>query len=88
MNPIRSLTCFACLTTSYPSTRALPLVGVRSVERILIVVVLPAPLGPSSPNTPPFGARIVKSVRAAVSRLRPGIEPDRYMRQRLSHSMA
>jgi len=38
------------LTTSKPATRAVPLVGSSSVVRILMSVVLPAPLGPSSPN--------------------------------------
>ena len=40
-------------TTSWPSTRALPDVGISSVISILIVVVLPAPFGPSSPNSSP-----------------------------------
>jgi hypothetical protein len=33
--------------------------GLLSVVSILIVVVLPAPLGPSSPNTSPDSAAIV-----------------------------
>ena len=40
-------------TTSCPSTRAVPEVGSSSVMSILIVVVLPAPFGPSSPNSSP-----------------------------------
>ena len=36
-----------------PATRALPLSGRLSVVRILIVVDLPAPFGPSRPNTVP-----------------------------------
>ena len=40
-------------TTSWPSTRASPLVGSRRVISILIVVVLPAPFGPSRPKSSP-----------------------------------
>ena len=40
-------------TTSIPSTRV-PLVGRSSVISILIVVVLPAPFGPSRPNSSPW----------------------------------
>ena len=43
----------ASLTTSWPSTRAEPEVGIRSVISILIVVVLPAPFGPSRPKSSP-----------------------------------
>src|SRR6478735_8721811 len=38
------------LTTSMPLMRALPLSGLRMVQRICPKVVLPAPLGPSSAN--------------------------------------
>src|SRR4051794_17055675 len=40
-------------TTSWPATCALPDVGLASVQSMLIVVVLPAPLGPRKPNTSP-----------------------------------
>jgi hypothetical protein len=40
-------------TTSWPATRALPPVGRTSVQSMLMVVVLPAPLGPRKPNTSP-----------------------------------
>ena len=40
---------------SKPATVALPLVGERIVERIRTIVVLPEPLGPSSPKTWPAG---------------------------------
>src|SRR5436305_5393315 len=40
-------------TTACPATRAPPAVGVVSVQSMLIVVVLPAPLGPRKPNTSP-----------------------------------
>src|SRR5947209_12594000 len=40
-------------TTSWPATIAEPEVGLASVQSMLIVVVLPAPLGPRKPNTSP-----------------------------------
>src|SRR5437763_9130861 len=40
-------------TTSWPATCATPEVGLASVQSMLIVVVLPAPLGPRNPNTSP-----------------------------------
>src|SRR4051794_24326533 len=40
-------------TTSYPATRALPAVGRSRVQRILMVVDLPAPFGPRKPNSSP-----------------------------------
>ena len=48
-------------TTSWPATSALPEVGRASVQSMLIVVVLPAPLGPRNPKTSP----------AATSKLTP-----------------
>ena len=39
--------------TSKPASRADPLVGLMVVVSIPIVVVLPAPFGPSSPSTSP-----------------------------------
>src|SRR3954469_21925282 len=50
---MRLRTSRASRTTSWPSTRACPLVGSSSVISILIVVVLPAPFGPSRPNSSP-----------------------------------
>src|SRR5882757_7457666 len=41
------------VTTSYPATSAWPEVGLVSVQSMLIVVVLPAPLGPRKPKTSP-----------------------------------
>ena len=41
-----------CLTTSVPASRADPLVGLMVVS-IPMVVDLPAPFGPSRPNTSP-----------------------------------
>ena len=43
----------ALWTTSCPSTRAAPEVGISSVTSILIVVVFPAPFGPSKPKSSP-----------------------------------
>ena len=43
----------ASADTSKPRTRAVPEVGSSSVVSILIVVVLPAPFGPSRPNSSP-----------------------------------
>ena len=40
-------------TMSYPATSADPAVGAASVHSILIVVVLPAPLGPRKPKISP-----------------------------------
>jgi hypothetical protein len=41
---------------SYPATLALPDVALASVQRILMVVVLPAPLGPRKPKDAATGA--------------------------------
>src|SRR5436190_15434271 len=42
-----------CFVTSKPTTDAWPPVGGKSVVRILMIVLLPAPLGPSNPKTSP-----------------------------------
>ena len=42
-----------CFATSKPASLAVPLVGAIVVVSIPIVVDLPAPFGPSSPNTSP-----------------------------------
>jgi len=52
--PIERLTRRGSLVTSYPATDALPDVGFRSVVSMRIVVVLPAPFGPSRPKTSPL----------------------------------
>ena len=51
--PIFRRTVSRSLVTSYPATVALPEVGMARVHRILIVVDLPAPLGPRKPNVSP-----------------------------------
>src|SRR5437764_8660178 len=43
-----------CFVTSQPTTDAWPPVGGNSVVRILMIVLLPAPLGPSNPKTSPL----------------------------------
>src|SRR5688572_9156687 len=48
-----SRTVRASRTTSWPSTRAVPASGRSNVARIRIIVVLPAPFGPSKPYTVP-----------------------------------
>src|ERR1700688_97223 len=53
MTPIFSRTWRGWRATSKPATNAWPSVGGISVVSILTIVVLPAPLGPSSPKTSP-----------------------------------
>ena len=54
VSEIRSRTRAASLTTSWPPTQARPPSGRSSVASIRTVVVLPAPLGPSSDTTVPI----------------------------------
>src|SRR5450755_3716191 len=51
--PMRERTPSGSRETSRPATRALPDVGLRSVQRTEIVVDLPAPLGPRNPKISP-----------------------------------
>src|SRR5215471_10000922 len=53
ITPIDLRTPLGSLTTSKPLTRAWPELGVTSVVSIRINVDLPAPFGPSRPNTSP-----------------------------------
>ncbi len=53
MTPIRRRTSLGEAATSSPASRAVPEVACRSVQRILMVVVLPAPLGPRKPKISP-----------------------------------
>src|SRR5271156_433500 len=53
MTPIFSRTCRGWRATSKPATNAWPPLGGISVVSIRTSVVLPAPLGPSSPKTSP-----------------------------------
>src|SRR3954469_8655689 len=52
-SPMRARSAGASETTSRPATRALPASGSSSVARMRTIVVLPAPLGPSTPSTVP-----------------------------------
>ena len=62
---IRSRTRAASLVTSKPATVALPASGRSSVARIRMVVVLPAPFGPSSATTSP--APTVRSTSSSTT---------------------
>src|SRR5579863_864881 len=53
MTPMFSRTWRGWRATSKPATNAWPPLGVMSVVSIRTIVVLPAPLGPSSPKTSP-----------------------------------
>jgi hypothetical protein len=49
MNPIRRRTSTGSAVTSMSHTSASPALGASSVARIRIIVVLPAPFGPTRP---------------------------------------
>ena len=49
-----SLTFLGFVDTSKPAIKAFPDVGFSKVVRIIIVVLLPAPLGPRKPKISPF----------------------------------
>ena len=51
--PSRLRTSPGSAVTSYPATRAPPEVGLSNVDRMRMVVVFPAPLGPRKPNSSP-----------------------------------
>src|SRR3990172_5431692 len=53
MRPIDDRTSSGLFAQSKPAISALAPVGERSVQRILMVVVLPAPLGPRKPKSSP-----------------------------------
>ena len=55
VSPMALRTSAGSVCTSYPATRAVPEVGGLRVVIMRIVVVLPEPLGPSSPSTDPVG---------------------------------
>ena len=67
-SPMRRRTWSAWRTTSKPATRRRPPSGRSRVVRIRTAVVLPAPLGPSSPQTVPAGDRQVEAVQGVGSR--------------------
>src|SRR6266700_3681497 len=67
--PVTDRTRPGCLSTSMPATRALPSSGRDSVVRILTVVVLPAPFGPSSAYTLPAATEKVSPSSASTADL-------------------
>ena len=74
VTPIAARTAAASRTTSCPATRTVPPSGRSSVERMWIIVVFPAPLGPSRAKTPPGGDVEVDAVEhdLVAERLREG----------------
>src|SRR5437867_3849842 len=64
---MRRRTSTASRTTSKPATSASPVVGNRSVVRILMKVVFPAPLGPRSPKISPRSIRVSTPASACTS---------------------
>ncbi len=65
--PMWRRTLSRAATTSKPLTRAAPAVGFASVQSMLIVVLLPAPLGPRKPNTSPGGTVKETPLTASIS---------------------
>jgi hypothetical protein len=53
--------------TSKPLTRAVPDVGCASVQSMLIVLLLPAPLGPRKPKTSPLATANETPRTASIS---------------------
>jgi hypothetical protein len=66
--PIDFRTCVASLTMSKPLTFAVPEVGFSIVHNIEMVVVFPAPFGPSKPKISP-DSTVMFSLSTAVSEL-------------------
>ena len=64
--PIRRRTSLAWATTSKPATRAMPRSGRNNVVRARTAVVLPEPLGPSTPRTVPGSTSKSRPARAWV----------------------
>ena len=62
--PSRRLASRVSLTTSKPQTRTRPLVGRNRPTSILMLVVLPAPLGPRNANSSPRGTTRSKPATA------------------------
>ena len=69
--PIRRRTWSGRLSTSRPCTTAVPWSGRASVVRILMVVDLPAPFGPSRPKITPRGTVMLSPSRARTPSRRP-----------------
>jgi hypothetical protein len=60
-------TASGSLMMSWPATRPVPLVGTLNVVSIRVVVVLPAPFGPSRPSTVPCGTTKLTPSTATLS---------------------
>src|SRR5262249_18161001 len=67
VRPISARTAAGSPTTSWPRTSARPASGASSVARMRTSVVLPAPFGPSRPNTIPAGTSSPASSSATVA---------------------
>ncbi len=65
MTPMDWRTALAARTMSKPLTRAVPEVGGTSVVNMRMSVDLPAPFGPSSPNTSPCSTEKLSASTAA-----------------------
>jgi hypothetical protein len=67
MTPMARRTSSDCVTTSKPSTSAVPDVGWMSVVIMRMSVDLPAPLGPSNPKISPSGTAKLMPLTAVKS---------------------
>src|SRR5688500_9176912 len=67
MYPMWSLTASASRTTCFPMTQASPPVGSITPVNSRIVVVLPAPSGPTRPKISPCPTSKVRSVTARIA---------------------
>ena len=63
MYPMRDRISSGEVVTSSPSTRIAPSLGLMKPSRLLIIVLLPAPLGPSRPTAP--GRKLALTSRSA-----------------------
>ena len=67
MKPITRRTDIGSAVTEKPATRPSPEVGLRSVARNRMVVLLPAPLGPMKPKVSPLPIVKLRSSTAMKS---------------------
>ena len=64
---LQFLTAKLSLTQSWPAILAVPDVGFVRLVSILMVVVLPAPFGPSKPKNSPLGTSKLMALTAVTS---------------------